>query len=70
MELPEFVDAEVFYSLGYWALALGAPLALLIGFKSTSLWGTELQVPLVTKVLSIVLMPVIAYFFVLYHKKR
>jgi len=62
MELPSWIDEEVVYSLGFWLLTIGAELALMIGFKAQSAWGTEIGMSLFSKIMTLALVPVAAYF--------
>lgn len=66
MELPSFLDEDIIYSIGFWTLTIGVWIAFLIGFKGadTGLFGisdSPLNIPLFTKILLLVLTPVIAY---------
>ena len=67
MDLPDFIDQDIFYSFGFWMMTLGTMIAFLIGFKlaDTGLLGvagdSEVTIPLFTKVILILLTPVISY---------
>lgn len=64
MELPDWIDSETLYHPMYWLLTLGAEFALLLGFKSQEFWGTEIGMPWYAKLLTLVLVPVAAFFIV------
>ena len=66
MDLPEFIDTDIIYSVGYWLLTLGTMIAFLIGFKLAGSFGVvgseaEYQIPLMVRLLLLLLTPVLAY---------
>lgn len=69
MDISELIDTEVFQETGYWFLTGGALIAILIGFKATTLWGTG-AIPLWTEIVILLLIPIAAYFITKYHTSR
>lgn len=70
MSLDDFLDTEILYSPVYWLLAGGAELALLIGFKAQGLWNAGAGMPFFSKVVTLVAIPIVAYFIVMFMSKR
>ena len=68
MDVPDFLDNEVLSNIGFWFLTVGAEFALMIGFKLAEQWGNG-GVGWVTKILSLALVPVAAYFITMYHTR-
>lgn len=62
MELPSWIDSDVLSSSAFWLLAGGAEFALLIGFKMQSSWGTDIGMSLASKIITLALVPIAAYF--------
>lgn len=68
MEIPDFIDADIVSSVGYWMITAGTWIAFLIGFKmaDNGLFGVVdaggLGIPLLVKILLLILTPVISYF--------
>lgn len=62
MEIPSWLDEDVIGNPMYWLLTAGAELALMIGFKLQSQWGTELSMPIYSKIITLALIPVASYF--------
>lgn len=63
MDMPSFLDEEVIFNPMYWLLTGGAILALLIGFKSQTLWSNG-SMPLSTMIITICGVPIASYFIV------
>lgn len=61
MDLPSFIDEDVLQNPMYWLLTFAAEIALLIGFKAQSLWGTEIGMPIMTKIITLALVPLASY---------
>lgn len=70
MSWDDFIDTEIVSNPAYWLLAGGAEFALLIGFKLQSAWGTDMGMPLLMKVLVLALIPIAAYFVVMFTSRR
>ena len=62
MDIPGWIDEDIIYNPMYWLLTAGAEFALLIGFKAQSYWGAGLGMSLWSKILTLALIPVGAYF--------
>ena len=64
MELPSFIDEEVFYSPAFWIIGSMIMIGFLIGFKATGVWsgGTEqIGIHIYIKILLLVCSWLIAY---------
>lgn len=68
MSWDDYIDSERVSDPMYWLLTGGAELALLIGFKAQGLWG-GMSMSIWSKLLTLALVPVAAYFVVGYIKR-
>lgn len=66
----DYIDTDILGSPMYWILTAGAELALLIGFKSQSLWNTEMGMSIWSKIGVLALIPFISYFLYGYISRR
>ena len=63
MGLDDYLDEEIIQNPMFWLLTAGAEFALLIGFKlQGSLWSAEVEMPLLSKILTLLLVPILGYF--------
>jgi uncharacterized protein YacL len=69
MGIEEYLDTEIFSHPAYWILSAGAIIAIIIGFKSSDLWGNG-GVPFFQQIIVIAIIPIAAYFIMLYHTRR
>lgn len=64
MSIPDFIDTDILYSPAYWFLTVGTLVAFLIGFagaESGLLGGENIGIPLFTKIVLLLVTPVISY---------
>lgn len=70
MDLPEWIDTDILYSFGYWAITGGTIVAFLLGFKlaGTGLLGVNagavdagIGITLPVKIALILLTPLVSY---------
>jgi len=64
----DIIDMEIFYNPIFWFLTIGTEIALLIGFRSATLWGNG-GLPLLTQVVILLAVPVVAYFVVAFTRR-
>lgn len=64
-DIFEYFDSDVIYNPMYWLLTAGAIIAVILGFSTQTLWGTDVGMPLYSKILTIVLIPIVSYMIVL-----
>ena len=69
MSWDDYIDTERVTDPVYWMLTGGAELALLIGFKAQGLWSAGMEMSIWSKLLTLALVPVAAYFIVGFVKR-
>lgn len=68
MDMPEWIDTDIIYSVGYWMLTIGTIIAFLLGFKMADggLFGlvdsaNAIVIPLWNKIILLLVTPIISY---------
>lgn len=61
----EFLDEDIIYNPMYWLLTAGVEIALMLGFKFQSQWSAGVSMPLLSKLGTLAVIPIVAYFVVM-----